>query len=283
MSRGRIVFPAALVLSLVFHAALLTLGTGKTPPPPLRPLPAAKPLVVGFVVAPGQARRPAAKTRRPRPKDRGQLAQSGSPPPAPLKKPASMPAPPAPSAEEWKLASTYTLKNSKRYRHDWGQQVRSMMGTAVEGPQQGMVRFHIEIAPDGRITKIEELWATSKQAEKLAWEAIRSLPPLPPTPTGRPLVFEQTIAFEPFDTGWPPNYKFDYLPDPPEFHNPFAQGVYAHRYASQEQPESVSTPGRVPPPTAGSEPDSGDPVDTEDADLNRQIDVWGRGRLNGVK
>ena len=45
------------------------------------------------------------------------------------------------------MASTYTLKNSKRYRNAWAQQVRSMMGTAVEGPDQGVVRFAIEIAP----------------------------------------------------------------------------------------------------------------------------------------
>jgi hypothetical protein len=189
-----------------------------------------------------------------------------------------MPAPPAPSPEEWKIASTYTLKNSKHYRNDWGQLVRSMMGTAVEGPQQGLVRFHIEIAPDGKIAKIEELWATSELAEKLAWKAIRSLPPLPPTPTGKPLVFEQTIAFEPFETGWPPNYKFDYLPDAPSFHNPFAQD------ASSAQ--AATSASRVPP-QAASPGDSGadlsDPIDTEDADLQRQLDQWGRGRLNGAK
>jgi hypothetical protein len=50
-----------------------------------------------------------------------------------------MPPPPAPTAEQWQQASTYTLKNSKRYRHTWGQQVRSQMGTAVAGPDQGRV------------------------------------------------------------------------------------------------------------------------------------------------
>ena len=57
------------------------------------------------------------------------------------KQPASMEAPSAPTAEEWSFASKYTLKNSKGYRHSFGQQVRSMMGTAVEGPDQGQVRF----------------------------------------------------------------------------------------------------------------------------------------------
>ena len=96
--------------------------------------------------------------------------------------PASVAAPPAPTAEEWAIASTYTLKNSKRYRYNWGQQVRSMMGTAVEGPQQGHVRFRIEIASDGKLAKIETLWSTSEVAEKLARHAMESLPPLPPPP-----------------------------------------------------------------------------------------------------
>jgi hypothetical protein len=62
-----------------------------------------------------------------------------------------MEAPSAPTAQEWALAANYTLKNSKRYRHTWGQQVRSMMGTAIEGPDQGLVRFRVEIAPDGTL------------------------------------------------------------------------------------------------------------------------------------
>jgi hypothetical protein len=161
-----------------------------------------------------------------------------------------------------------------------------MMGTAVEGPQQGLVRFHIEIAPDGTITKVVELWATSELAEKLAWKAIKSMPPLLPTPTGKPLVFEQTIAFEPFDTGWPPNYKFDYLPDPPAFRNPFAQDASSTVSASQEHTERASPSNSATPQGAsrgGSSPDLTDTVDTEDADMRRQLDQWGRGRLNGVK
>ncbi|NCW89699.1 MAG: energy transducer TonB, partial [Rhodocyclales bacterium] len=90
--------------------------------------------------------------------------------------PARMEAPPAPSAEEWALAGTYTLKNSKRYRYNWGQQVRSMMGTAIEGHDQGVVRFRIEIAPDGSIVSVQTLWTTSETAEKLAREAIAKMP-----------------------------------------------------------------------------------------------------------
>ncbi len=135
---------------------------------------------------------------------------------------ASMAAPAAPTAEEWAFASTYKLKNSKGYRHTWGQQVRSMMGTAVEGPDQGMVRFRIEIAPDGSLTRLETLWSTSAVAERLARQAIGSIPRWPSTPTGQPLIFEKTIAFSPFASDDPPLYKDDCLPDPPVFNNPFA-------------------------------------------------------------
>jgi hypothetical protein len=81
-------------------------------------------------------------------KERARVADSASPPPTPEKQLATMPAPPAPTTEEWQLASTYTLKNSKRYRYNWGQLVRSKMGTAIEGVEQGLVRFRIEIAPE---------------------------------------------------------------------------------------------------------------------------------------
>jgi hypothetical protein len=91
------------------------------------------------------------------------------------RQPASMAAPSAPTAEEWAFASTYKLKNSKGYRYTWGQQVRSMMGTAVEGPDQGMVRFRIEIAPDGSLTRLDTLWSTSAVAERLARQAIGSI------------------------------------------------------------------------------------------------------------
>ncbi len=97
--------------------------------------------------------------------------------------PASMAAPSAPTAEEWAFASTYKLKNSKGYRYTWGQQVRSMMGTAVEGPDQGMVRFRVEIAPDGTLTRLDTLWSTSAVAERLARQAIGNMPRWPTTLT----------------------------------------------------------------------------------------------------
>ena len=98
------------------------------------------------------------------------------------KQPASLAAPSAPTAEEWAFASKYILKNSKGYRHSFGQQVRSMMGAAVEGPDQGHVRFRIEIAPNGTVTKVETLWKTSDKAEQLARQAMKSMPALPPPP-----------------------------------------------------------------------------------------------------
>ncbi len=140
----------------------------------------------------------------------------------PAKEPASMVAPPAPTADEWAFAAKYTNKNSKGYRYSWGQQVRSMMGTAVEGPDQGFVRFRIEIAPDGTLAKLETIWTTSSVAEQLARKAVESMPPLPPTPTGKPLIFEKTISFTPFASDGPPSYKDDCLPDPPAFRNPLA-------------------------------------------------------------
>jgi hypothetical protein len=140
----------------------------------------------------------------------------------PAKQPVSMAAPPPPSAEEWAFAAKYTNKNSKGYRYSWGQQVRSMMGTAVEGPDQGVVRFRVEIAPDGTLAKLETLWTTSDVAEQLARRAIETMPPLPATPTGKPLIFEKTIPFTPYVNDGPPSYRDDCVPDPPAFRNPFA-------------------------------------------------------------
>jgi len=146
-----------------------------------------------------------------------------TPPPVPQPQPggAYMDAPPAPKAEEWALASTYKLKNSKRYRHNWGQQVRSLMGTAHEGPEQGAVRFRIEIAPNGRLARLDTLWSTSDAVERRARAAVQQMPPLPPTPTGQPLVFEKTIVFDAWTAEAPPLYKNDCEPDPPRHGNRF--------------------------------------------------------------
>lgn len=146
-----------------------------------------------------------------------------TPPPAPQPPNGGdyMAAPPAPTAAEWALASTYKLKNSKRYRHNWGQQLRSLMGTAHEGPDQGAVRFRIEIAPSGALARLDTLWSTSDAVERRARQAVTQMPPLPPTPTGQPLVFEKTIVFDAWTAEAPPLYKNDCEPDPPRHGNRF--------------------------------------------------------------
>jgi hypothetical protein len=149
---------------------------------------------------------------------------------------ASMAAPSAPTAREWAFAAKYTNKNSKGYRYHWGQQVRSMMGTAVGGKDQGVVRFRLEIAPDGTLVKLETLWTTSAVVEQLARKAISNLPPLPPSPTGKPLVFERTISFTPHESGGPPVYKNDCLPDAPIFRNPFVWDGTSPRVRAEDKP-----------------------------------------------
>jgi len=184
---------------------------------------------------------------------------------------ATMDAPPAPSAEEWALAGKYALKNSKRYRYNWGQQVRSMMGTAVEGPDQGVVRFRIEIAPDGSIVSVQTLWTTSEVAENLAREAIKKMPPLPPTPTGKPLIFEQTISFQPFASGGPPTYQDDCQPDPAVYRNRFSwDGKSAKTQADapvreNPDPEALAECLKQLPP---------DTVESVSAHNQRQFDQW---------
>ena len=263
LRRSRRGFLIALAISLALHASLLPSWWGKPKPhPPEEPLqlhlriePEVKP------PSPKPQKAKLAKLARP------QIVPETPPSPVQEKVLASMSAPPAPTAEEWQLASTYTPRNSKRYRHAWGQQVRSMMGTAVEGPDQGAVRFRIEIAPDGKIAKVEELWSTSEVASKLAREAIQNLPPLPPIPTGKPLIFEQTISFQPYETGWPPSYKLDCLPEPLPFNNPFAW--------NGSSPPNVATREHRPPPPDGCPPDSTeDTIEEEERSFKRQMDQW---------
>jgi hypothetical protein len=187
-----------------------------------------------------------------------------------------MEAPPAPTAQEWALAANYTLKNSKRYRHTWGQQVRSMMGTAIEGPDQGLVRFRVEIAPDGTLARLETLWTTSVAAEKLARKAIANMPRLPPTPNGQPLIFEKTISFQPFAADDEPIYKNDCLPDPPAFRNPFAwdgkspQVRAAPPAAEKPDPQALEECRRQLPQ---------DSVEAESAHDQRQLEQWRSNKL----
>lgn len=277
MLRSRRGFLIALVLSLAFHAGLMQSWWGEKSKSPVAEEPMqlrimAKPEVQALPPEPQKTQAPRPSKLQKSPKLAIPQAMPETPTALlPEKVPASMSAPPAPTAEEWQLASTYTLRNSKRYRYAWGQQVRSMMGTALEGPGQGQVRFRIEIAPDGTIANVKELWSTSDAASKLAWTVIRKLPPLPPTPTGKPLVFDHTISFLSYETGWPPSYQLDCLPEPEPFKNPFAwDGTSAPKVVRREH---------RPPPPEGCPPDSTAPtIEEEEHEMKRQTDQWRWGR-----
>lgn len=265
--RSRHALLIALAVSMALHASLLLSWRSK----PIAPTPEVS-MQLRLLPRPEVEPPPPVKKKTEPPKRAKASPGPDTPPPLqPEKTLRSLAAPPAPTAEEWQLASTYTPRNSKRFRYAWAQQVRSMMGTAVEGPGQGMVRFRIEIAPDGKVAQVQELWSTSEVASKLAWQAIRSLPPLPPTPTGKPLVFEQTISFMPYETGWPPSYRLDCLPEPQPFHNPFA--------GDGSTPPDAATRRHRPPPPEGCPPDStAGTIEEEEKELERQMDQWRWGR-----
>jgi hypothetical protein len=259
----------ALLLSVLLHALVFALaghggpGVEREPPAPAR-----EPGILYLQVMPDPpAPAPAAAARPAQPV----AARAAAPAPA------FMAAPPAPTAHEWALAARYTPKNSKRYRYTWGQQVRSMMGTAVAGPGQGMVRFQIEIAPDGRLARLETIWSTSALAEQRARQAIEHLPPLPPTPTGRPLVFEKTIAFEPYATGGPPVYRNDCLPDPPAFRNPYAWSGGAPPVRARPAPAPEPDPKALADCLKQLPRES---VEGEGAEDQRQLDQWDSPRLS---
>jgi hypothetical protein len=191
--------------------------------------------------------------------------------------PASQAAPPAPTAEDWAFASRYTLKNGKAYRHSWGRQVRSMMGTAVEGPEQGWVRFRVEIAADGSLAGLQTLWTTSATAERLARKAIEAMPRWPATPSGRPLVFERTIGFTPFANDDPPLYKDDCQPDSPTFRNPYAWDGRSARASPQP-----AAPAAAPDPQALADCLSQlpkDSIEAEEARDRRLLEQWASPRL----
>jgi len=267
--------------ALFFALAFMQLGALKEP---TGPLPREQTITLLDL------RQLAPEKSAPEPEPRPVEAEAPLVPPAPLPVPevssvvepaaprrlASMAAPPAPTAEEWAFASTYKLKNSKGYRYTWGQQVRSMMGTAVEGPDQGMVRFRVEIAPDGSLARLDTLWSTSAAVERQARQAVGSMPRWPPTPTGKPLIFEKTISFTPYASDGPPLYKDDCLPDPPAFGNPFAWDGKSARVQVQAAPPDK--------PDAQTLEDClqqlpKDTIEAESARDQRLMDRWGWGAV----
>lgn len=187
-----------------------------------------------------------------------------------------MEAPPAPTAQEWAFAAKYKLKNSKGYRYTWGQQVRSMMGTAVEGPDQGVVRFRVEIAPDGTLARLDTLWTTSDVAERLARKAVENMPQLPPTPSGEPLIFERTISFQPFASDVPPIYANDCLPDPPAWRNPFAWDGKSPQVRVEPEPVKEPDPEELEECLKQLPQDS---IEAESANDQRQVERWGSNKL----
>lgn len=274
---------APLLLSLALHGVLLGEWSLNSPPArrqadPVEIRIATPPLIPDTVSpAPTPSRQVATPPRITKaPAHPAPASLPERPASLPSQAPASLDAPPPPSAEEWALASTYTLKNSKRYRYNWGQLVRSMMGTAIEGAGQGVVRFRIEIAPDGTITNIKELWSTSETASKLAWQAIKSLPALPPTPTGKPLIFERTISFQPYETGWPPSYTLDCLPDPPVFRNPFAWDGKSPQ-APVERPSARRPPVDTEAAKKCVTDSTAETIEQEASEMRRQVEAnrWG--------
>ncbi len=188
------------------------------------------------------------------------------------RQPAFLAAPAAPTPQEWAFAARYTLRNSKGYRYTWGHQVRSMMGTAFEGADQGVVRFRVEIAPDGTLAKLETLWTTSTIAEQLARNAIENIPPLPPTPTGKPLIFERTISFSPFATDGPPIYRDDCLPEPPVFRNPFAWDGKSPQVVVESKPVEPLDPLPLAECLKQLPQDT---IEAESAQDRRLLDQWG--------
>ncbi|MDI3510962.1 MAG: hypothetical protein PWQ61_1727 [Betaproteobacteria bacterium] len=214
----------AVVLVVAVHALALTWAFNrpieiKSPPDKAKEM-----VVVMQVVQPSPVSRPPETVQKaPPPKVNPPARTPNKAVTLPTGKanPATMDAPPAPTAAEWAFAAQYTLKNSKGYRYNWGQQVRSMMGTAVEGPDQGTVRFRIEISPDGTLARLDTLWTTSASVEQRARKAVEQMPRLPPTPTGKPLIFEKTIVFDAFTAALPPLYKDDCEPDPVQHGNRF--------------------------------------------------------------
>jgi hypothetical protein len=268
----------AVWLSVALHAGVLLLAGASALQSLRAPDTVAPEESVIFVeaLAPPMPEVPPPDPPPPAPASATAVAPPAPPAPPSERAPASMDAPPAPSAEEWALAARYTLKNSKRYRYAWGQQVRSLMGTAVEGPEQGIVRFRIEIAPDGSLARVQILWTTSASVEARARQAIEQLPALPPTPNGQPLIFEKTVAFQAFDSGGPPLYRDDCLPDPPAFNNPFAWDGRSPTTRQAPPGASRPDPREMEECLKQLQPDS---IEAESANDRRQLEQWGSSRL----
>jgi hypothetical protein len=267
------------LLTVVLHAAWWFAAEGSPPGQPAAPREHEAPIVwlASPPPLPLSSPRPAPKpppAARPAPPSR--LPPPGWAPQVPREPDARWAAeqavPPPPTAEEWALAGRYTLKNSKAYRHSWGQQVRHLMGAASDGPEQGQVRFRVEIAPSGALVRLQTLWATSPSVEQRARQAIAALTRWPAPPTGQPLVFERTIVFSASATEGPPLYADDCKPEPPAFRNPFAWDGRAAPAPAAAKPAEPADPTSLEDCLRQLPRDS---IDAELARDRRLLERWG--------
>ncbi len=106
------------------------------------------------------------------------------------------------------------------------------------------------------------------------------MPPPPPTPTGKPLIFEKTISFTPFATDDTPIYSDDCLPDPPSFNNPFAWDGKSPQEIKQNKPAEKLSPEALAECLKQLPQDS---IEGVAAHNQRQLDQWGSGNLNPKK
>jgi hypothetical protein len=109
-------------------------------------------------------------------------------------------------------------------------------------------------------------------AEQLARQAIQNMPPLPPTPTGKPLIFDKTISFSPFANDGPPIYRDDCLPEPPVFRNPFAWDGTSPQVVAAPTPTTPLDPQALADCLRQLPQDS---VEAESASDQRLMDQWG--------
>jgi hypothetical protein len=103
------------------------------------------------------------------------------------------------------------------------------------------------------------------------------MPPPPPTPTGKPLIFEKTISFSPFATDDTPFYADDCLPDPPSFSNPFAWDGKSPQEIKQNKAVEKLSPEALPECLKQLPQDS---IEGVAAHSQRLLDQWGSNRLS---
>jgi hypothetical protein len=109
---------------------------------------------------------------------------------------------------------------------------------------------------------------------------MKSMPALPPTPTGKPLIFERTISFTPFATNDAPVYRDDCLPDTPAFSNPFAWDGKSPQEIKRSLPTEKQSPEALAECLKQLPQDS---IEGIVAEGQRQSNIWSSGKLNQKK